>query len=120
QLSVIDGDKGNTDYLRMQVWNRHGAIIYDNQPDDEVDAEATMAIDRGAIVIHKSKKDNEAVVSKGQPLEGFSAYPVPISRDGLWLKFPPLEKEGTLQVLINHMTGRKMAEKQFKSGKVGS
>lgn len=56
-LAAIDGNlisKTTPDKLRIKIWNMaNGEIIYDNQPGDPVDANPTMPVGGGNIVINK-------------------------------------------------------------------
>ncbi len=57
-LTANDGQingGGGVDRFRIKIWeaNNNEIIIYDNQPDDLDDADATDAIEGGSIVIHK-------------------------------------------------------------------
>jgi hypothetical protein len=56
-LTAIDGQisgGGGTDKFRIKIWDRaSGAVIYDNQAGAADDANATMALGGGSIVIHK-------------------------------------------------------------------
>lgn len=116
QLTISDDSgQGDPDHIRLQVWDSQGALVYDNQMGNAVDADATTALKKGSIVIHKgSVNTNEWTSKSGQSLK-FNAYPVPLSGNGLWLQFPALEKAGTYRVKITNMNGNKFAEKEFKS-----
>jgi len=59
--SIIDGNivvKNGTDYLRLIVWDNAGNVLYDNQNGDLDNTRASNPINKGQIVIHKSKKGN--------------------------------------------------------------
>jgi VCBS repeat-containing protein len=54
-VSVIDGDriaKGLPDKFRIKVFDASG-VLYDNQPGAADDADATMVLGEGSIVIHR-------------------------------------------------------------------
>ena len=125
-LSVVDAPgNGSTDRIRMQIWDSNGALVYDNQMGAARNAEASMPIGGGAVVIHKGKKISKYNVGTKKPVtlhdrisESFRVYPVPLDDQGLWLEFPVLEN-GIFQVSVYDLRGRKMAEKQFDSGSEG-
>lgn len=130
QLTVVDKErigKIEQDLIRLQIWDSDGSVIYDNQMGAPIYAEPVMALGEGSIIFHRGQKNNKAEV-RGNELalqidnsfKGFSAYPVPLSNDGLWLEFPLLEKDEIFDVLIYDIHGRKMAKKQLRSGKAGS
>ncbi|MCI0537654.1 MAG: PKD domain-containing protein [Verrucomicrobiales bacterium] len=56
-LTATDGQASGgdgTDRFRIKIWDKSGGgVIYDNQPGDSDDAEATTALGGGSIVIHK-------------------------------------------------------------------
>ena len=121
QLSMNDDSSlTGMDYIRLQIWDSLGTVVYDNQMGDSLNAVATTALNTGNIVVHNGNSDNdERAVNKPLSLKDFIAYPVPLSGDGLWLDFPTMDKSRNFKVLIKDMNGRKMAEKQFKSDKAG-
>jgi PKD repeat protein len=59
-LSATDGQVnggGGVDKFRIKIWDQATEeVVYDNQMGDADDADATDAIERGRIVIHKPKK----------------------------------------------------------------
>ncbi|MEW6217899.1 MAG: PKD domain-containing protein, partial [Thermodesulfobacteriota bacterium] len=56
-LTATDGQLaggGGVDTFRMKIWDKAtGTVIYDNQPGEADDAEATTALGGGSIVIHR-------------------------------------------------------------------
>lgn len=59
RISAVDEGHGwkSEDKFRFQLWKlESGELVYDNQPGDPVDAEATEKISKGDIVIHKFKE----------------------------------------------------------------
>lgn len=54
-LTAIDGDiKGTTDKFRIKIWDQNNdTLLYDNQLSVPDDADPTMEISGGSIVIHK-------------------------------------------------------------------
>lgn len=45
---------GTDDAFRIKIWNiASGSVIYDNQPGDDLNADATTQLGGGSIVIHK-------------------------------------------------------------------
>ena len=56
-LSAVDGDynnKDNPDTFRIKIWDKDNRdiVVYDNQLEDAEDADATMEIGGGSIVVH--------------------------------------------------------------------
>jgi len=51
-LQYMDG-QGR--YFRMQIWNQHGALVYDSQVNAPRNAPAAQMIAGGSIVVHKAK-----------------------------------------------------------------
>lgn len=85
-----------------------------------------MSLGGGAFAIHDGKnnkalaKESKLAIENTPTFENFASYPVPLNNDGLWLEIPQMEKEGDFKVSIYNMHGRKLAEKQFRSGEEGS
>lgn len=129
QVSVVDAKKEGRDFsdrIRMQIWDRSGELVYDNQRGAARNAEATMPIGGGAIVIHKAKKNKQENAGANQHAQlldrignHIKAYPLPLANGGLWLEFP-VWGNGIFQATIYDLHGRKVAEKEFNSAKDGS
>jgi len=55
-VTVIDGQAsggGGVDKFRIKIWDKAtGQVVYDNQPGDPDNADATTVIGGGSIVIH--------------------------------------------------------------------
>ena len=126
---MVDGNwkgLGEPDRIRMKIWEMAGAVVYDNQMGYADDAEALMSLGGGAIAIHDGKnnkafaRESELALEIAPTFKNFAAYLVPLNNDGLWLEFPPMGKDGNFKVSIHDMHGRKLAEKQVRSGKEGS
>ncbi|WP_224996214.1 T9SS type A sorting domain-containing protein [Cesiribacter sp. SM1] len=50
----------------------------------------------------------------------FTAYPNPLSQDGLWLEFPAMEQKEVVRAYISDLSGRILAAKAFTVEKSGS
>lgn len=125
-ISIVDNGRGfraDKDHFRMIIWDQEENILYDNQREDLLYAEAGMAIQGGNITIHgqKEKKHpvfariNEELIS-GEQLQSVRAYPTQLNEQGLWIEFPAIEGVKRVQAAIFDVQGRRMAAKSFKSG----
>ena len=119
-LSAIDGDKKTipeADKFRIKIWDSAGTTIYDNQMGAADDADATMALSGGSIVIHEEKKESStsARLASGEKssIEGFTAYPNPLAQKGLWLEFPAMEKSQNFHAYIYDLSGRALVNRVF-------
>lgn len=125
-LSAVDGKiKGSDepDRFRIQIWDALENTVYDNQMGDDLDAEATMALEGGSIVIHSGKgKSSSSAMEASIGAEAFTnlaAYPNPLQGEGLWLEIPVTEHNGLVKASIYDLSGRIMAEKVFAVEKEG-
>ena len=110
QLSAIDGAKKSStepDRIRMKVWNSVGQVIYDNQMGSADDAEATMAIAQGSIVIHDGGKKNARIALADK----LTAYPNPVQEEGLTLELPVAAQQA--KVIVYSLSGKVVAQEQF-------
>jgi hypothetical protein len=126
-LSVVDGDKKSStepDKFRIKIWDKsNGAVVYDSQLGASDDAEASLSISGGNIVIHDGGKKSSSTVSEGlaELTTGgyFSAYPNPLSQEGLWLDFHAIESAQSFEASVYDISGRLVAKQVFEVDKQG-
>ncbi len=86
-LSAVDSELNgyrNMDTFRMQIWDKSGALVYDNQRNAARNAPAGQVIAGGSIVVHTKKEATASASSSrmgteaaGQVSLGLKAYPNP-------------------------------------------
>ena len=62
-LSAIDGESKSEDKFRIKIWADGGGVVYDNQPGQGDDVDASTAISGGSIQVHDGKGGKNARIA---------------------------------------------------------
>lgn len=112
-LSAVDGDtKLNPDMFWIKIWEMATeSVVYDNQPGDPTDADATDAIEGGSISVHTPKlKAVELTMDSEneQPdmINQIMVYPNPV-KEKLNVKLPQefIEANATYRIHLYNVAG---------------
>jgi hypothetical protein len=122
---MLTATDGTLDLFRLKIWDMAtDAVVYDNQMGADDDSYAGMALGGGSVVVHDGSKGGankrEVAVEELSTIEGFTAYPNPLSMEGLWLEFPTMEQQAEVKASIYDLSGRILAEKSFQIERAGS
>ena len=123
-ISAVDGDRKSAstpDKFRIKIWDAAEAVVYDNQLGSPDDAEATLMLGGGSIVIHDGKSTSSATTSGGTPVSAressTTAFPNPFT-ESITLLFNSLQQEN-LDVQLIDVTGKPVYEKTHRFNENG-
>nr|WP_271711648.1 T9SS type A sorting domain-containing protein [Marinigracilibium pacificum] len=120
-LSAIDGTtKADGDRFRMQIWDTFDNVIYDNQPGEDENADASTYLGGGSITIHDGKNNGGNQTAEfeieNSSFEKVSFYPNPVtSIMNIELTDRFANGDQPLEVEIYEINGRSVGFKEYSN-----